>query len=216
MYTVCVKKKFPLTDGIRELLHTMSVHDVQLLGISEHQLSTASFRTKQKLFDSFRMASNPAPGAVTYQFNSSAESPPTETQKMMGGTGLIHTQSLVGRIEPKGRGGDAMGRWSFVHLRRANHLAPLTIVSVYQVCKKPTNTIGYTAWHQQRRALDMDERYATHPREAFLEDLLQFVRQLQSQGHDVILGGDWNDSMSMARSSLQRLCSQLDLYIHLS
>lgn len=204
-------KKYSLEDSIQELVHSMATFDLQYLGISEHQLSLATHDTKRRLRDCVLRAGSSAPGSVVHQFNSSAEIPPQGTHKLMGGTGILVSQSLVGRIEPKGRGGDSMGRWSYVNLRRSRNQSPITIVSIYQVCQTPTNVLGTTAWHQQRRALDLSGRSNIHPRDAFVTDLLKFLQELQQAGHAIIVGGDWNDSFSSSRSALYRISTHLDL-----
>jgi hypothetical protein len=85
----------------------------------------------------------------------------------MGGTGIIALGDTIGRIDHNGKGGDHMGRWSYFHFKRRN-ANPLTVISIYQVCSKPTDEIGATAWHQQRRALDLEQRHQVHPRTACL------------------------------------------------
>mgnify|MGYP002787351752 FL=1 len=110
---------------------------------------------------------------------------------MMGGTGIIAVDSISGRIDPKGKSGDIMGRWSTLQLRRHNQ-APVSVITVYQVCKSPTNVIGDTAWHQQRRHLDLQMRNE-HPRTAFIVDLTAYIKELQRQNHSIVVGGDWND-----------------------
>lgn len=199
-----------IDSNLEELVHSMNVNDLSILGVSEHQLPVASYRVRQDLhrsskkFRSKRMS-------YAHRFDSCLESPVDTQSRQMGGTGLIITQDLVGRIDPKGLNGDRLGRWSAVHLRRANGSPPLTIISVYQVCASPTNIIGNTAWHQQRRALDLDGKHDLHPRQAFVSDLMTYLQLLQQQGHDLIIGGDWNDTLTSSRSSLLRLCSQGNL-----
>ena len=128
----------------------------------------------------------------------------------MGGTGIMAFNTILGRLLHNGRGGDAMGRWSYIHLKRHN-LPPVTIISIYQVCTSPTNEIGSTAWHQQRRALDQANRSHIHPRAAFIDDLIMFISSLQRDNHDIIVGGDWNDYLSAPNSSVLRLCTTLNL-----
>jgi hypothetical protein len=127
----------------------------------------------------------------------------------MGGTGLLAVNSLVGRLEPKGKFGDPLGRWSCMSFRRSR-LPPITIISVYQVCLKPTNLLGGTAWHQQQRALALASRPES-PRQAFISDLTKFIQSLQDNRHEIIVGGDWNDSITRSNSPLLTVCSTLNL-----
>ena len=96
--------------------------------------------------------------------------------------------STIGRLRRQGTGGDPMGRWSFIHLKR-HQRPPITIISICQVCINPTNAVGSTAWHQQCRALDMANRTMTHPRTAFMDDLINFISKLQQSNHSIIVGG---------------------------
>jgi hypothetical protein len=87
----------------------------------------------------------------------------------------------------------------------------LTIIAAYQVNQQPTNTVGITAWHQQRLQLDDQGRQAIHPRQAFIEDLIQFIKRCQADGHNIILGGDFNETTHKNTSGLLRLLSTTDL-----
>jgi len=143
------------------------------------------------------------------QLNSSGETS-AGSGRLMGGTGILAFNTTVGRLLHNGKGGDTMGRWSYIHLRRHNS-PPVTIISIYQVCTAPTNAIGSTAWHQQRRALDATNRHTIHPRTAFIDDLISFISTLQREQHDIIVGGDWNDHLTAPNSSVLRLCTVLNL-----
>jgi hypothetical protein len=127
-----------------------------------------------------------------------------------GGTGILVLGSVVGRQEPNGRGGDTMGRWSYLQLQR-KHFPPITVISAYQVCPRPTNPLGNTAYHQQMRALNISGTYSLHPRQAFIRDLGSFIASLLSEGHDIILGGDFNESLEDKNSGLLRLITAHNL-----
>jgi hypothetical protein len=143
------------------------------------------------------------------QLNSSGKTS-AGSGRLMGGTRIMAFNTTIGRLLHNGKGGDAMGRWSYVHCKRHNS-PPITIILVYQVCHSPTNEIGSTAWHQQRRALDQANRLTIHPQVAFIDDLISFILSLQKDNHDIIVGGDWNDYLTAPNSSVLRLCSTLNL-----
>jgi len=148
-------------------------------------------------------------------FHSSQERTP-ENRKLMGGTGLIALQDTIGRIQPKGSGGDTMGRWTYLHLRLSDGRT-LTVISIYQVCQTPTNKLGGTAWHQQRRALDLQYRQDEHPREAFMKDLTTLIKRFRNMQHEIIVGGDWNETITGPRSKVIKLCVEtglVDPWIH--
>lgn len=200
----------PLSHNVTHLTFAMQTYDVSILGISEHHLPMQNPKLRHQLRDAFQPVQAEL-GGVTYRMDSSGEQCFNESHKLMGGTGLIITGESIGRIVPQGLEGDPMGRWSVLHLRRRRNLAPITVISIYQVCHKPTNVIGNTAWHQQRRALDMAGQHEIHPRHAFRRDLSLFVQSLQHRGHDIIIGGDWNDSLGDIRSVQAYLGSKFDL-----
>ena len=192
------------TDKVQELLQNMEDYKISMIGVSEHNIAMSNNRWRQQLHECLQQT---RPQRIAHHFNSGPEK--DNSGRLMGGIGLIAIDDITGRLIPKGRGGDEMGRWSFMHLRR-NEKSPLTIITVYQVCKSPTNTIGDTSWHQQRRYLDLHNR-PEHPRQAFMRDLSAMVHQLQAKNHAIIIGGDWNDWLGSPRSQLLQLCTNLNL-----
>ena len=126
-----------------------------------------------------------------------------------GGTVAICRSQILGRIEPKGHGGDKWGRWTFTHFQRQN-MKPITIISAYQVCKYPTNQDGTSAWSQQK-ALLLESNRKEHPRKAFMKDLEKFIKECQGKGHDVIIGGGFNETLEEDNSGLMGLASATDL-----
>ena len=103
-----------------------------------------------------------------------------------------------------------MGRWSYATFRR-KQLPPLTIFTVYQVNPRPTNEIGITAWHQQRLQLNEQNRNECHPRTAFIDDLIMLIKSKLTISHEIIIGGDFNDSLDNPRSQLRRFMSATGL-----
>jgi hypothetical protein len=103
-----------------------------------------------------------------------------------------------------------MGRWTFIHLRRRNQ-APLTIISAYQVCPRPTNLLGNTAYHQQTRALSEAGDPDLHPRKAFIRDLEAFLSELIAKGHDILMGGDFNEALEDKNSGILKLITSTNL-----
>jgi ribonuclease HI len=196
-----------LSDSVQDLVHALEYHSISIANISEHHISAHHQATQVQLIDGIQKA---APrGHIHLQINSSQD-PPSDTARLMGGTGIITKSPAIGRLAPKGNGGDPMGRWSYCNFKRTNN-SELTVISIYQVCRQPTNQIGHTAWHQQRNALNKQERSNEHPRTAFINDLIQFIKNQQSSKKDIIVGGDWNDYLESPRSSIKQLCTTLNL-----
>ena len=128
----------------------------------------------------------------------------TTSPYLPGGTASLLLGKTISRIEPHCRGGDEMGRWSFITLRRS-HRPPLVIYTVYQVNRSPTNQLGTTAWHQQRLQLDQKGQHHIHPRNAFIQDLISQIKIHQQQNYEIILGGDFNDTLTTPRSNILQL-----------
>ena len=203
-----------IQDSLHDVYATMLHYDIAFLGISEHHLATNNPSTDIQL----RQAqSNIAPHSHLHcQFNASHQPPPPNSDRLMGGTAIINRPPMIGRLSPHNQRGDEMGRWTISRYRRHNQ-PDLVIISIYQVCKPSTNTTGYTAWHQQRLALDATNRETQHPRQAFLHDLKHTINSFKLQSCDIIVGGDWNDHLDSQHSSLLNLCSShelIDPWVH--
>jgi hypothetical protein len=196
-----------MQDTTNNLVACHQRYDIAICGISEHHIPMKVLSMTQRLHTS--MLSSIGGQHVMYRFDSSSEIPSNGGTRLMGGTGIVALGHVVGRMEPKGKSGDLMGRWSCLTFRR-QRLPPLTIISVYQVCPSPTYKIGHTAWHQQRRALDLVGRYL-HPRNAFLNDIEALIQKFQSQHHALIIGGDWNECDHHTNSGILKLCTTYDL-----
>jgi hypothetical protein len=94
---------------------------------------------------------------------------------------------------------------------KRKYQSPITIISVYQVNIRPTNDVGITAWHQQRINLNKLGKSHLHPRQAFIQDLTIQVKEFQSMNHDIILGGDFNETAEKPRSGLLKLMVETGL-----
>lgn len=186
-------------------LQEQAVMQIDLLAISEHCLDTTKFQVMQQ---ARRIAHRHSEGRVLLKLDSSSE--PAVNQYKPGGTGIIAIGPITSRLETNGIGGDQMGRWSYLHFRRKNQ-PPLTIISVYQVCPSPTNPIGNTAYHQQQRLLNLSGRHNIHPRKAFQEDLHKFISDLKTKQHDILLGGDFNESLTDKKSGIHHLATTHNL-----
>lgn len=191
--------------GIDSFAHEQEMLQVDIQGFSEHCLDTEKFQVQNSLHETLQRH---YPGKYSLQAQSSTE--PAVNIYKPGGTGILAIGNIVGRQEPNGKGGDPFGRWSYLHLRRQSS-PPVTIIAAYQVCTRPTNLIGNTAYHQQIRALSAQGRHTIHPRQAFIQDLSRFISSLHAQGHSVILGGDFNESLEDKNSGILKLITTNNL-----
>ena len=199
------------TDGLDTFINEQLALQVDIQGFSEHCLDTTKFHVVSKTRAILRKQYQ---GPSILQLNSSTE--PAINVYKPGGTGIMVLGSMASRLEPNGKGGDPMGRWSYVHFRRKD-LPTLTVIAIYQVCPRPTNSIGNTAYHQQERALHLEGRTQMNPRQAFTQDLDTFITTLRQHNHDIILGGDFNESATDHNSGLTQLASRhnlVDPFLH--
>lgn len=79
------------------------------------------------------------------------------------------------------------------------------------MCPRPTNLLGNTAYHQQIRALSLSGTPNLSPRTAFINDLITFITTLQERGHDIILGGDFNEALDDRNSGIMKLATSTNL-----
>ena len=184
------------TEGFDMFIHEQHSLQVDIQAFSEHCLDTTKFVVNHTAKDILRKSSL---GQNLLHWNSSTESA-VNTYKP-GGTGILMLGPICSRLEPEGKGSDTLGRWCYVTLRR-KALPPLTIISAYQVCPRPTNVLGNTAYHQQQRLLNAQGRHNIHPRKAFIEDIISLIENLSRQGHDLIIGGDFNESLADQHSGI--------------
>lgn len=193
------------THGFDMFVNEQSAHQVDIQAFSEHCLDTSKI---QIIHEANTILRKNFIGQSTLHLSSSQET--SLHQYKPGGTGILALGTVSSRLEPKGRGSDPMGRWCYFHLRRKNS-PPVTIISAYQVCPRPTNHIGNTAFHQQQRALHLAGRPTIHPRQAFISDLADFVAKLLHHKHEVILGGDFNEALSDKNSGILQLAMRHNL-----
>ena len=132
-------------EGLDMFVNEQISLNIDIQGITEHCLDTTKFPVYQTARETVRQQ---AQGLSLLALTSSQES--AINLYKPGGTGFLLLGEVVSRLEPNGIDEDPMGRWTCLHMRRKN-LPPLTIVTAYQVCPRPTNALGNTAYHQQIR-----------------------------------------------------------------
>ena len=122
---------------------------------------------------------------------------------------------LVTRLFSKGT--DPLGRWSFCKYS-GRHGKLISVITVYQVCVRPTNKVGNTAYHQQVAQIaleNMEQNIPSpsppQPRSRFRRDLLRLLKGWRLAGDSIILLGDFNDDILQPNSPLQALFQDRDL-----
>lgn len=121
--------------SIQQLVESQSALGIDLLGIIEHCLNTEQPRVRNTLQRSLQQHFL---GRYVLQINSGQMQ--TTSAYLPGGTATLLVDRIVGRLESNGRGGDTMGRWSCVTLRRQKQ-KPLTVYAVYKVNANPPTTL---------------------------------------------------------------------------
>jgi len=109
-----------------------------------------------------------------------------------GGTMTCATNSLVGRISSPIS--DPYGRWSGIELMGRSDKR-IVILTIYQVPQKTGTAGSTTAYTQQRTMFRLEGRTNPNPRKILIHDLRALVSDLRSNGHDMILMGDFNEQV---------------------
>jgi hypothetical protein len=119
-----------------------------------------------------------------------------------GETTIIAQGDATGRIIYQDS--DKYGRWSYFHLQGQNDTI-ITYISVYKVCKKPTNAQGIASYHQQETAFRIERRPNANPQHNFREDIIKFIQSQQTRGHMIILAGDFNEYINNNHTNIQHI-----------
>ena len=82
---------------------------------------------------------------------------------------------------------------------------------VYQVCSRPTNKTGITAYHQQENILRLEHKDDKRPRKHFQKDLISQLKIWQQTGESIILVGDFNEPLVPDISNMAKVAQDLDL-----
>lgn len=184
-------------EKFRTLCEEMNKANVHLFAAAEHNLDTNKFIVRQSLQNIARK---------TFQHHAiqtATSSTLADKFYKPGGTMLMAQGNLVGRI--KERGSDSLGRWTWMKLIGKNKKL-ITIISAYQVCMRPTNITGTTAYHQQESLLRQRGIKKANPRKYFQRDLQELIRLCKTRNESIILMGDFNEPMN-ERSSMARIAA---------
>ena len=133
-----------------------------------------------------------------------------------GGTAIIVRDSHTGRICGSGKDPSGLGRWVWVQLR-GHHGSRLRIVSAYRPVHNPRDP--GSVWSQQRAWFEsQDPPRLVDPRDAFLEDLQIMLASAHTDGDQVLLALDANESsLWLPDNVVERACGSYHLAnVHLS
>ena len=110
-------------------------------------------------------------------------------------------------------GGDEqdLGRWAWTTYRGTNNHFT-TVISIYHPCKTDTKQSITSVEALQLEALA--EKYPGERRQPFREfrkDLKKLIRSKLDKEHQVIVGGDFNQSMKLQRDNLSKMLQSMGL-----
>lgn len=140
----------------------------------------------------------------------------TTTAYKPGGTAIVACGAITTRIKSHNR--DRMGRWTSMCIQLSS-AKKLRIISAYQVCRQSRPGTN-TASSQQVAQLILEQargsdNHRQNPRQAFINDLSNFIRQVQADNEEILLAGDFNDDISSPQSGMKQLattCGLVDLF----
>ncbi len=116
--------------------------------------------------------------------------------------------NATGRVKTTSQ--DKWGRWSSQTFQgRAG--VTLTIISAYQVVTDSPGKGLTTAALQQHSLLIQEQDPVTSSRVAFRRDLKRYLHQCQSEGHEILLVGDFNEQIGEEQDSMQNIIDDIGL-----
>jgi hypothetical protein len=125
-----------------------------------------------------------------------------------GGTMMFSVGHITGRVISQSH--DHMGRWVTQTYRRQGGLQ-ITIVTAYQVVTDNPHTGLTTATSQQRSQLVQSNDPIQEPRKAFKRDIRQLLKTLIQRGDQVMLLGDFNETIESPYSGIAAIAAELNM-----
>jgi hypothetical protein len=107
--------------------------------------------------------------------SSSISSTPCSSLFKPGGVMSLVQDDLVSRLLSKGN--DPLGRWSYCKYSGRNGKI-IAVITIYQVCVRPTNKTGNTAYHQQFAQMAMENMDNNSPPAPTPQPRSRFLRLL--------------------------------------
>jgi hypothetical protein len=148
-----------------------------------------------------------------------SSTPCSSSFKPRGVMSLVQDDLVSGLIA---KGKDSLGPWSYCKYSGRNGKI-ISVITIYQVCVRPTNKTGNTAYHQQVAQMALKNMGnnspnapTPQPRGCFRRDLLSLLRRWRASGEAIILLGDFNDDILQPNSPLQMLFQDRTLQFRLS
>ena len=125
-----------------------------------------------------------------------------------GGTLLVSMSHVTGRVISTYS--DKWGRWTSQTFR-CQQERKLTVISAYQVVPDTPSPGKTTAAEQQRSLLLESQDPLREPRPAFVRDFQQYLQMCLSTNDDLLIMGDFNDTVGRDCNPLTTMMSELGL-----
>ena len=128
-----------------------------------------------------------------------------------GGTLMFSVGNITGRIMEQSQ--DHMGRWVTQTMKGYNR-RQVTVISAYQAVTDSQCTGIMTVTSQQRNIIVQSRDSLSEPRKAFKRDLSELLRRLITRGDEIILVGDFNETIDDTFNGLCKIvadCHLVDL-----
>eukprot|EP00957_Ditylum_brightwellii_P211962 15366814-Ditylum_brightwellii.AAC.1 len=170
----------------QELSKKLQMNQVDIIGISEHNLDTTKSYVYRKICAAiYQTTSN----SVIKMFGSNILAPNIYKP---GGT-MIYTMGNVTSRKME-TVSDKLGRWSYVKLVGKDHNIT-TIVVVYVPCK--TTKTGTSTYHQQLTLFNKSSSTRIEPQKQYIKDLKHWLKQCKEKNEKLIIAGDFNSNFAL-------------------
>jgi hypothetical protein len=173
--------------GWEALQLLQSAYRPHIIGLTELNIK-CTFQQKENIYKDFRSVFN---NAVTI-INHNKDPTVPRTKYKPGGTLTAALGSTTGRVVDKG--GDSLGRWSFLTLLGKHNLR-VTFITLYRVCRqsKPgPNTVTSQLIREHLRA----SGEITDPRLQTTHDVIAFLQKRIGESHQIVIMMDANEAQT--------------------
>ena len=197
---------FGLGHELEQILEHGLAMQCDHLVLPETKTNTDLNWVKAKVYDHCRRIV----GLGTYRAVMASTPLEYHTAHKPGGVLAVTMGKLSGRVLETGS--DEFGRWVYTKFNASGN-KNVTVIGIYQPCDQNYKTAGpTTSTIQQYSLLKQAGRHNPHRvRHHYATDLVQFVKECQSKGEQVCVGGDFNETLGDDEAGLSWLMSQCGL-----
>jgi hypothetical protein len=183
--------------------------EANIQGYIEHNLDRTNYQVPVMFHITVKLASS------HYTLTMASSTIPAAPTYKPGSTATVAMGDITGRMSEHGSNG--LGQWTFMKLQEQSGRL-VTHITDYQVCFRPTNKIGFTAFHQQESLVRCKKQTDTNPRKNFHSNLKHFIQECQHRHEDIYLAGDFSETLEHTNSKMRSLyaeCNLVDVWTHL-